>query len=301
MKLCIAFVVLALMAGGASAADFVDDSARRHAFEKPPQRVVTLAPSLTELLYAAGAGERLVATVLGSDHPAAARAVPTVGDYQRVDVERLLLLKPDVVLVWTSGNSQRELAQLQSVGIAVVHLEPRRLPDVPRAIERLGDLFGTAAVAKANAQALREELQSMAKAYAGKPPVKVFYQVWSRPLLTLNDEHLISDVIRLCGGHNVFGALRTLVPEVSIESVLAAQPEAIIGARTPSTGDAATMRRDADAAAFTAWRPLRKSLPAAARGWFFTLPGEEISRQGPRVGTGARALCEALEVVRNER
>ena len=285
----------------ARAADFIDDSARRHAFATPPQRVATLAPSLTELVYAAGAGSRLVATVIGSDYPPEARAVPSVGDYQRVDVERLLRLKPDVVLVWTSGNSQRELAQLVSAGVPVVHLEPRRLDDVARAIERLGELFGTADTARPRAQALREELAALGREFANKPPVSVFYQVWSRPLLTLNDQHLVSDVIRLCGGRNVFGSLSTLVPEVSTESVLAAKPEAILSARLSAAGGEATMRREPQAEPFVTWRSLDKALPAARYGWLFTIPGDEISRQGPRIGAGARAVCAALAQVRLER
>ncbi len=285
----------------AHGADFVDDSGRRHAFNTPPQRVATLAPSLTELVYAAGAGPRLVATVIGSNFPSEARAVPSVGDYERVDVERLLRLKPDVVLVWTSGNSQRELAQLVSAGVPVVHLEPRRLDDVARAIERLGELFGTADAARPRAQALRDELAALGRAFANKPVVSVFYQVWSRPLLTLNDQHLISDVIHLCGGRNVFGTLKTLVPEVSTESVLAAKPDAILSARTSADGSAATMRREPQAEPFIAWRSLDKVLPAARHGWLFTLPGDEISRQGPRIGAGARAVCAALAQVRLER
>ncbi len=285
----------------AHGADFIDDSARRHSFAAPPQRVATLAPSLTELVYAAGAGARLVATVIGSDFPPEARAVASVGDYQRVDVERLLRLKPDVVLVWTSGNSQRELAQLVSAGVPVVHLEPRRLDDVARAIERLGELFGTADAARARARALRDELAALGREQANKPPVAVFYQVWSRPLLTLNDQHLISDVIHLCGGRNVFGTLKTLVPEVSTESVLAAKPQAILSARSSGGGGEPTMRREPDAEPFIAWRALNRALPAAKHGWLFTLPGDEISRQGPRIAIGARAVCAALEEVRRER
>jgi iron complex transport system substrate-binding protein len=301
MKWMMVFAALCITGGPAHAADFIDDSARRHGFAAPPQRVATLAPSLTELVYAAGAGARLVATVIGSDHPPEARAVQSVGDYQRVDVERLLRLKPDVVLVWTSGNSQRELAQLVSAGVPVVHLEPRRLDDVARAIERLGELFGTADAARARARTLRDELAALGREHASQAPVAVFYQVWSRPLLTLNDQHLISDVIRLCGGRNVFGTLKTLVPEVSTESVLAAKPQAILAARSSAGGGEPTMRREPGAEPFIAWRALNQALPAAKHGWLFTLPGDEISRQGPRIAIGARAVCAALQEVRRER
>jgi iron complex transport system substrate-binding protein len=295
------FLLLACAAVAAGAADFVDDSGRRHAFAAPPQRVATLAPSLTELVFAAGAGARIVATVQHSNHPPPARAIEVVGDYERVDVERLLRLKPDAVLVWSSGNSQRELAQLTAAGVPVVHLEPRRLDDVARAIERLGDLFGTRDEAQRAARALRDELAVLAREHSGKTPVRVFYQVWSRPLLTLNDQHLIGDVIALCGGRNVFGALKTLVPEVSTESVLAARPEVIFAARESAPGESSQARREPQAASLEAWQPFRASLVAARRGWMFTLPGDQISRQGPRIAGGARALCGALDEVRRER
>jgi iron complex transport system substrate-binding protein len=290
-----------LVSVAAHAAEFIDDSGRTHRFDTPPQRVATLAPNLTELVFAAGAGGRIVATVQGSHHPPAAREIEVVGDYQRVDVERLVRLKPQAVLVWSSGNSQRELAQLASAGIPVVHLEPRRLADVPRSIERLGALFGTEDEARRQALQLREALAALARDHRGKAPVAVFYQVWSRPLLTLNDEHLISDVIALCGGRNVFGASKTLVPEVSTESVLAAKPEAILSARESKAGDNAVAQREPTSAPFSAWRAFTASLPAARHGWMFTLPGDEISRQGPRIALGARALCSALDGVRQER
>jgi iron complex transport system substrate-binding protein len=290
-----------LMSVAAHAAEFVDDSGRAHRFDTPPRRVATLAPNLTELVFAAGAGSRIVATVQGSHHPPAARVIERVGDYQRIDVERLVRLKPEAVLVWSSGNSQRELAQLASAGVPVVHLEPRRLGDVPRSIERLGALFGTEEAARRQAQALRDALAALAREHRGKEPVAVFYQVWSRPLLTLNDEHLISDVIAMCGGRNVFGASKALVPEVSTESVLAAKPEAILGARESKVGDEALARREPGAASFAAWGAFASSLPAVRHGWMFTLPGDEISRQGPRIAAGARALCSALDEVRQER
>jgi iron complex transport system substrate-binding protein len=301
MKHCVGLGLLAWALSAAQATEFVDDSASRHRFATPPQRVATLAPSLTELVFAAGAGDRLVASVQGSNFPEAARRVESVGDYQRIDVERLLRLKPDVVLVWSSGNSQRELAQLVSAGVPVVHLEPRRLPDVPRAIERLGALFGTLQAAQAQATAVREQLAALAREHQHKPPVRVFYQVWSQPLMTLNDQHLISNVIALCGGRNVFGALKTLVPQVSTESVLAARPEVILSARDSDSKLPAGARREPAAPAFATWRPFATSMPAAQQGWMFTLPGDQISRQGPRIGEGAQAMCEAIDQVRRER
>lgn len=297
------WVAAALLLASAAlhAQSVVDDSGRRVVLPAAPQRIVTLAPSLTELVFAVGAGSQLVATVDGSDHPRTALQVPRIGDYQRVDVERIVGLKPDLVLVWSSGNTMRELAQLEAAGLRLFHLEPRRLDAVPAALERVGTLLGHADDGRRAAQQMRDALAALRAANADLPPVRVFYQVWSRPLLTINDEQIISDVMRLCGGHNVFGALAPLVPEVSTESVVAANPEAILSAREtgPEAADPGP-RRAAREPAFAAWAPLR-SITAVRRGWIYTLPGDTISRQGPRIVEGARAMCAALAEVRRER
>jgi len=301
MRRCWAAAALLLASAALHAQSVVDDSGRRVVLPALPQRIVTLAPSLTELVFAVGAGSQLVATVDGSDYPRAALQVPRVGDYQRVDVERIVGLKPDLVLVWSSGNTMRELAQLEAAGLRLFHLEPRRLDAVPAALERVGTLLGRADDGRRAAQQMREALANLRAANADLSPVRVFYQVWSRPLLTINDDQIISDVMRLCGGRNVFGALAPLVPEVSTESVVAANPEAILSAREtgPEAADPGP-RRAAGEPAFAAWAPLR-SITAVRRGWIYTLPGDTISRQGPRIVEGARAMCAALAEVRRER
>ena len=276
----------------------VDDAGRELRLDRPPARIVTLAPSLTELVFAAGGGGAIVAVDSNSDHPAAARTIPRIGDVSRIDVERLLALKPDLVVVWRHGNTNRELEQLESAGIRLFRLEPQRLDDVVAAIERLGRVLGTEATAAPAAAALRGRLATLRRRHAGDAPVRVFYQVWSSPLMTINGRQIVSEVIEVCGGRNVFGTLAPLVPQVAIESVLAADPEAIFTA--DERGHTALLRRDREAPAFAAWQ--RHPRLAAVRGrWLYVLNGDAISRQGPRIFDGVGAVCDALDEVRRER
>ena len=296
----LAFVLLAALAIDLQAAPIVavDDAGHELRLERPPARIVTLAPSLTELVFAAGGGGAIVAVDSSSDFPAAARAIPPIGDVSRIDVERLLALKPDLVIVWRHGNTTRELDQLEGAGIRLFRLEPQRLDDVVRAIERLGQLLGTEATAGPTAAALRERLAALRKRHAIEPPVRVFYQVWSSPLMTISGRQIVSEVIELCGGHNVFAGLAPLVPQVAVESVLAADPEAIFTA--DERGNTALLRRDLDAPAFAAWRRYPR-LSAVQGRWLYVLNGDAISRQGPRIVDGASAVCGALGEVRRER
>jgi iron complex transport system substrate-binding protein len=291
-------VVVALAAQATShGATFVDDSGRTLELRAPPRRLVTLAPSLTEIVFTVGGGPLVIATGEGSDHPPEALRLPRVADHRRIDIERLVTLQPDLVLAWGSGNTMPELAQLEGAGVPLFRIEPRRLDDVPRALERVGALVGREEAGRAAARALSEDLDALRARYAHASPVRVFYQVWARPLLTLNDEHLVSDVIRLCGGRNVFGTLWPLVPSVSTESVVAADPEAIVTARDEGGSRA---ERAPEAHAFGAWKSLR-SMAAVRRGWMFTVHGDLVARAGPRIAEGAREMCGLLDEVRRER
>jgi iron complex transport system substrate-binding protein len=294
---CLGFAFL--MATSAHAVSAVDDSGQTHVFATTPRRVVTLAPSLTELVFAAGAGASLVGTTALSDFPEPARHIARIGDAGRLDVERVLTMKPDLVLVWQRGATSREQEQLAAAGIPLFHLEPRRLDDVARAIERLGQLLGSADVAAAAAADLRRSLGALRDRHAGAAPVRVFYQIWMRPLMTINRSQIIDDVVTLCGGRNVFAELTPLVPVVSTESVVAADPEAIFTASEEGGSAPAWQQRPQDPA-FAAWRQ-HPRMTAVRRGWLFTLNGDGISRLGPRIVDGARAMCAALAQVRGER
>jgi iron complex transport system substrate-binding protein len=298
MKLLLSLVV-AMWTMAAHASVHVDDAGRSLEFDKPPRRVITLAPNLTEFVYAVGAGDTLVGTMDTSNYPEQARRVPRIGDYQRLDVERILALKPDLILVWHHGNQGRELGQLEAAGLRLFYIEPKRIDDVASALLRVGALLGHEAQARRQAEELDGAFSVLRARYADASPVSVFFQVWSQPLMTLNSQSLTSDLMALCGGRNVFAGLAALAPQISIESVVAADPEVIFGAR--EFGDEPPLwRREPRRKAFEMWQRFPR-MTAVKRGWVYTVPGDLVTRQGPRVISGARAMCAALDEVRAER
>ncbi|WP_306440174.1 cobalamin-binding protein [Pandoraea anhela] len=271
-----------------------DDTGATVTLPAPAKRVVSLAPHATELLFAAGAGDKVVGVVKYSDYPEAAQRLPRVGDNSALDLERILALKPDLLVVWMHGNSQRQVEALRRLKLPVFYSEPKHLSDLPDAIETLGTLMGTPAKAQASADAFRARYEALRKQYASRPPVPVFYQVWAQPLMTLNGTHMVSDVIRLCGGVNVFADEAPLVPRVSVEAVLAKAPEAMFTATQGATTS------DKPLATLDSWRQWPQ-LPAVARNNLFGIDGDLINRPGPRILDGARALCEDLDLARTRR
>ena len=289
---CVLAFALVLSGGAAAAAGIrlTDDAGRSVSLPRPAQRIISLAPHLTELLFAAGAGAQVVGAVAYSNYPAAAKRIARIGDSAQLDLERIVALKPDLVLVWRDGNAQRQLEKLLQLGIPVFYSEVRRLPDIARAIEQLGLLAGTEAEALPAAHAFLSRLADLRRRYAGRAPVTVFFEIWDRPLMTVRGEHMISDVIRLCGGRNVFADLKPLTPEISIEAVLAADPEAI-GGVAAEPGQAGNLD------AWKQWPRLR----AVARGNLFVIDSDLISRDTPRILDGAEQLCGHLAAARARR
>lgn len=267
-----------------------DDAGHVVTLAQPAQRVVSLAPHATELLFAAGGGERVVGVVSHSDFPAQAKRIPSVGDSRQIDVERLLALKPDLLVVWLHGSSARQLEQLQQLGIPLFYSEPHALADIPDAVSRLGQLLGTEAIATKRATELRQTLTTLAARYKGRPTVRMFYQVWSKPLYTLNGRHIVSDAIRLCGGENIFDRLATTAPIVNVEAVLQENPEAIVtGSNQQQTETGLSM-----------WNNY-PTLLAVKNKNLFSVDADLINRAGPRLIDGAAALCEKLDLARQHR
>jgi len=292
MTLRNAFLAGLLLATGAAQAaiSVVDDGGATVTLSKPAQRVISMAPHVTELLFAAGGGARVVGAMNFSDYPEAAKKIPLVGSNSQLDMERVIALKPDLIVVWQSGNTARQLENLRSLGIPMFQSEPQRLDQVATSLLRLGQLLGTETVANGAAAQFRARIAALGARYGKRPTVRVFYQIWDKPLYTLNGNHIVSDAIGLCGGENVFGALKVKAPEVSLEAVMQADPEAIFG------GD----QHDPADAGLNIWKPYQGML-AVKRGNLFTLGGELLTRSGPRMVLGAADLCEKLELARQRR
>jgi iron complex transport system substrate-binding protein len=290
MKNLIALLVCLAAFNASAAITVLDDDANPVTLQKPAQRVIAMAPHVTEMLFAAGGGERIVGAVSYSDYPEAAKRLPHIGSNRQVDMERVIAMKPDLIVVWMHGSSERQIDQLRTLGIPIFHSEPRKLDDIADSLVRLGKLLGTEAVADAAAAELRQRLASLAKQYANRAPVRMFYQVWDKPLYTLNGSHIVSDAVRLCGGENIFAKMKVTAPVVSIEAVLQEDPEAIF---------ASAERSDADGGV-NLWKPFG-SMTAVRRTNLFRIDGNLLNRSGPRMIAGTAVLCEKLETARQRR
>ena len=269
---------------------FKDDAGQEVRLKAPAQRIVTLAPHAAESLYAAGAGDKLIGTVEYSDYPPAAKKVPRVGGYSRIDMEAVAALKPDLVIAWQSGNNLTQVDKLKALGLNVYISQPNKMADVADQLERLGQLAGTEAAANAAAASFRKRLETLQTANASKPKVRVFYQIWKSPLMTVGGPQIITDAIRLCGGDNVFGNLGQMAPTVSVEAVLEADPEAII----------ATGMGDAKPEWLHDWDKWTR-MTAVMRGNLFHINPDIMQRHTPRILDGAEKLCAHLDVARSRR
>lgn len=286
---CSTSVLLLLWPVSASAAlSVVDDTKHAVTLAAPAQRIVSLAPHATELLFAAGAGAKLVGVSEYSDYPPQAKRIASIGGSGMLDLERIIALKPDLILAWSSGNSAAQIVQLQELGIPIFESQPDDFEAIASSLERLAHLTSTDAVGHAAAENFRARLKRITDTYQQRPPVSVFYQIWREPLMTLNDTHMVSAVIHLCGGRNIFGRLPQLAPTVSIEAVLQADPEVIISGGS-ATGDS-----------LSSWRRFPK-LTAVMRGNLLAINSDLLTRPGPRILDGTEMLCKQLDAARAKR
>ncbi len=287
-----AFCLIALLAAASVLADVAvkDDSGRTVHLTQPARRIVSLSPHITENLFAIGAGNRIVGTVEFSNYPEEAKQIRQIGSYEKIDLEAVAALRPDLVIAWESGNIASHVAKLKAIGLNVVVTETRRIEDVPADLERLGALSGTGVGARAAAAKFRHRLEALRADYGARPKVRVFYQVWNQPLMTVGGGQIISDAIRLCGGENAFGALKQMAAAVTVEAVLAADPEAIV----------ASGMDESRPEWLDDWRRWPQLTAVARNNLFFVHP-DHLQRHTPRILDGIERLCQHLETARSRR
>ncbi len=287
--LLVALALAASAQAGAGPTTIADGAGGRVSLAEPARRIVSLAPSATEIVYAAGAGGALVGVVASSDFPPAARRLPQVGDAHGLDLERIVALRPDLVVTWPY-TVPAQLARLRGHGIGILVIDPDSVDGIATAIERVGALAGTAAAAAGTAADLRARYRALEARYRGRGAIKVFYEVWGAPIVTLGGSHIVSRALEACGGKNVFAAVRTPAPNVTLEAVLAARPEVIVAgakdARRPDWLDA-----------WSRW----EALPAVGYGNLFTVNADWLHRPGPRFVDGVAELCAVLDEARDRR
>ncbi len=267
-----------------------DDTGATVRLAAPARRIVALAPHIAESLYAAGAGSKLVGTVDYSDYPPEAKQVPRVGGYSRVDLEAVAALKPDLVLAWQSGNNMPQIDKLKALGLTVFVSQPNTMAHVAQQLEQLGRMAGSEQIAKPAAERFRQRLAALQTANAGKARIRTFYQIWKTPLMTVGGPQIISDAIKLCGGENVFGQLPQMAPNVTVEAVLAADPEVIV----------ATGMGDAKPEWLHDWDKWTR-MTAVKRDNLFHINPDIMQRHTPRILEGAEKLCAHLDVARSHR
>lgn len=267
-----------------------DDLDNTICLDEPAERIAALSPGATELVYAVGAGEQVVAVVSFSDYPPEAQEVQSVGSHTRIDLETLVTLQPDLVIGWVTGNPAEQLETIESLDIPVFHIEPHAFEDVAGVMERLSRLTGTEDEGRQAADGFRQGMEQLEARYRDAEPVPVFYQVWQEPLMTVNDEHFIGQVMTLCGGTNLFGELPSQVPRIDTESVLVADPEAIVA------GGMGEENREW----LEAWKDYPE-LAAVQKDNLFFVPPSLIQRPTPRLLEGSRIFCEKLDQARERR
>jgi len=265
-----------------------DDKGNIVSLKKPAERIISLAPHITESLFSAGAGDKIIGVVSYSDYPEAAKIITRIGGYSSINIEKIISLKPDLIVAWGSGSNLQQIKKLSDLGFTIFLSEPYSPQDIAKTIQRFGELAGTEKIAIKSSEDFINHYQELIKRYSNKDKVKVFYQIWNKPLMTISGKHLISNIINLCGGVNIFSDLKTLTPNVSVEAVVTSNAEVIVAGQMGET--------NSDWA--NEWKPWRQ-LPAVKNEHIYFVNPDFLHRVGPRILQGADQLCEILEKVRN--
>ena len=282
----VSFLACCLLAFAVNATEIevIDDSGRAVLLKGPARRVISLSPHTTELIFAAGGGDKLVATTEGSNFPAQALGLPKLGDPRMADPARIAAYKPDLIFGWLTS----ELDSLSSLNIPVFISTPTSLIEIADSVETFGVLLGTAGVAHTRAEALRQKLEALARASAGKRVVRVLLQAGAEPEGALTREHLLSDVITLCGGSNVIADEGLGMPKIGLAQLVTKAPELVLIARTGAAAAPVV-----DNVGVNDWQAA--GLPAAKLGRVYMIDAEAVFRSGPRLIEAAEPICELIE------
>ena len=271
-----------------AAIEVQDDEGSLISLDQPASRIISLAPSLTEIIFAAGAGAKLVGVVEFSDYPTAAQRLPIVGRHDLLDLEAILALAPDLIVAWQTGNPRASLNRLRELGFTVYVAEPKNLGSIGSHLDKIGMLAGTSAAASLASENYRRTLLELNNTYSQRSPVKTFYQVWDQPLISAGGNELINDIITLCGGRNVFADIGVVAPKVSVEALLASDPHVIVASGMDQERPEWLDR----------WRDW-PTLTAVANDKLFSIPPDLLQRHTPRALQGAQQLCESIDSARN--
>ena len=266
-----------------------DDFGNTVVLEQPAQRIISLAPNITEVLFHIGAGEQIVGADEYSNYPEQAKQIMRVNNHAAANYELILSLQPDVVIAWQSGNGDKIINRIRQLGIPIFVIETRSLEDIPNLFARFGALSGHVENAELKAQSFSLRLSLLREQNSAKSEVRTFYQIWDEPLITLNGKHMVSSVIELCGGRNIFADAIPLVPYVNIESIVAADPQVIIAGGS----------KEEKPYWFDSWRKWEQ-ISAVRDRHVYLIPADLMQRPSVRILDGAELMCDFFERARQE-
>ncbi len=284
------FTVLSFYVSSVFGSCVIDDREREVCSEAPVTRIAALSPGATELAFSAGAGDKVVAVVSFSDYPPAAQEIESVGSPSRLDLERLLALKPDLILAWGTGNPSEQISTLLRLGMRVFYVEPHSFSSIAQDIRDIAQLAGTEASGNVAASAFLKGISDLKTQYSQKPKIRTFYQVWDEPMMTMNGQHYINQVVELCGGINVFSKSPRLIPRLNKEAVLIENPEVVV----------AGGMGERNAHWLEGWRAFPELMATKQENLFF-VPPSLLQRPTPRLLEGAKILCEKFDLARSRR
>jgi|TARA_B110000977_G_scaffold127496_1_gene162898 iron complex transport system substrate-binding protein len=266
-----------------------DDFGNTVVLEQPAQRIISLAPNITEVLFHIGAGEQIVGADEYSNYPEQAKQIMRVNNHAAANYELILSLQPDVVIAWQSGNGDKIINRIRQLGIPIFVIETRSLEDIPNLFARFGALSGHIENAELKAESFSRRLSLLREQNSAKSEVRTFYQIWDEPLITLNGKHMVSSVIELCGGRNIFADAIPLVPYVNIESIVAADPQVIIAGGS----------KEEKPYWFDSWRKWEQ-ISAVRDRHVYLIPADLMQRHSVRILDGAELMCDFFERARQE-